>query len=332
MSHLRYTIKRLLQAIPVLIGISSITFFLINAMPGSPVEVMLGPTASEELIAAAEERYGFNQPLHVRYFKYILAAIGGDLGRSIHYGVPVTTKIMERLPVTLLLLASSFTFAITAAIPLGIVSARRRNQPVDHGSRVVSLIGVSTPNFWIGLLLIIVFGYHLQVLPSNGLVMPFSPISEIEGATSRLDVLVQTARSLVMPTIALGTLQMAAISRIERSSMLEVLGRDYIDLARAFGVKESVITRKHAFRNAQLPVVTIIGLQLTSALGGAVLTETVFNINGMGRLIIQAVRTQDYALIMGTTLFFGVMFVVGTLFTDLTYAYLDPRVTYEGED
>ena len=332
MSHLRYTIKRLLQAIPVLIGITSITFFLINAMPGSPVEVMLGPTASEELIAAAEERYGFNQPIHVRYVKYILAAMGGDLGRSIHYGVPVTTKIMERLPVTLLLLASSFAFALSAAIPLGIVSARRRNQPVDHGSRVVSLIGVSTPNFWIGLLLIIVFGYHLQVLPSNGLVMPLSPISEVEGATSRLDVLVQTARSLVMPTIALGTLQMAAVSRIERSSMLEVLGRDYITLARAFGVKESVITRKHAFRNAQLPVVTIIGLQLTSALGGAVLTETVFNINGMGRLIIQAVRTQDYALIMGTTLFFGVMFVIGTLITDLTYAYLDPRVTYEGED
>ena len=332
MSHLRYTLKRLLQAIPVLIGISSITFFLINAMPGSPVEVMLGPTASEELIAAAEERYGFDQPIHVRYVKYILAAIGGDLGRSIHYGVPVTTKIMERLPVTLLLLASSFTFALSVAIPLGIVSARRRNQPVDHGSRVVSLIGVSTPNFWIGLLLIIVFGYHLEVLPSNGLVMPLSPISEVEGATSRLDVLVETARSLIMPTIALGTLQMAAVSRIERSSMLEVLGRDYISLARAFGVKESVITRKHAFRNAQLPVVTIIGLQLTSALGGAVLTETVFNINGMGRLIIQAVRTQDYALIMGTTLFFGVMFVIGTLLTDLTYAYLDPRVTYEGEE
>jgi peptide/nickel transport system permease protein len=332
MSHLRYTIKRLLQAIPVLLGITSITFLLINAMPGSPVEVMLGPTASEELIAAAEDRYGFNQPIHVRYVKYIFAALGGDLGRSIHYGVPVTTKILERLPVTLLLLASSFAFALSVAIPLGIVSARRRNQPVDHGSRVVSLIGVSTPNFWIGLLLIIVFGYHLQVLPSNGLVMPLSPISEVEGATSRIDVLVQTAKSLIMPTVALGTLQMAAVSRIERSSMLEVLGRDYVNLARAFGVKESVITRKHAFRNAQLPVVTIIGLQLTSALGGAVLTETVFNINGMGRLIIQAVRTQDYALIMGTTLFFGVMFVVGTLLTDLTYAYLDPRVTYEGED
>jgi peptide/nickel transport system permease protein len=315
----------------VLLGITSITFFLINAMPGSPVEVMLGPTATEEMIESARARYGFDQPLHIRYVKYIIAVLGGDLGRSIHYGVPVTTKILERLPVTLLLLVSSFTFAISVAIPLGIASARRRNQPVDHVSRVVSLIGVSTPNFWIGLVLIIVFGYHLQILPSNGLVMPFTPISEVTGADSRVDVLVETVRSLIMPTIALGTLQMAAISRIERSSMLEVLGRDYIKLARAFGVTESKITRKHAFRNAQLPVVTIIGLQLTSALGGAVLTETVFNINGMGRLIIQAIQTQDYALIMGTTLFFGFMFVVGTLLTDLTYAYLDPRVTYEGE-
>lgn len=331
MSHLQYSIKRLLQAIPVLLGITSITFFLINAMPGSPVEVMLGPTATEEMIADANARYGFDQPLYVRYYKYILAVLAGDLGQSFHYGVPVTEKILERLPVTILLLISSFTFAISVAIPLGIISARRRNQPIDHGSRVVSLIGVSTPNFWIGLVLIIIFGYHLEVLPSNGLVMPFTPISEVGGADSRLDVLVETGRSLIMPTIALGTLQMAAISRIERSSMLEVLGRDYISLARAFGVKESVITRKHAFRNAQLPVVTIIGLQLTSALGGAVLTETVFNINGMGRLIIQAIQTQDYALVMGTTLFFGFMFVVGTLVTDLTYAYLDPRVTYDGE-
>lgn len=332
MSNLRYTFRRLLQAIPVLIGITSITFFLINAMPGNPVEVMLGPTASEALIESAKARYGFDQPLHVRYVKYLWAVLHGDLGRSLHYGVPVMTKILERLPVTLLLLASSFTFAIGIAVPLGVLSAKRRNQRTDHVSRVVSLVGVSTPNFWIGLVLIIVFGYHLNVLPANGLVLPWANVAEVEGATSRLDVLVMTLKSLIMPTIALGTLQMAAITRIERSSMLEVLGQDYIGLARAYGVKESTILRKHAFRNAQLPVVTIVGLQLTSALGGAVLTETVFNINGMGRLIIKAIQTQDYSLIMGTTLFFGFMFVVGTLITDLIYGYLDPRVTYEGEN
>jgi peptide/nickel transport system permease protein len=329
MSNLRYTFRRLLQAIPVLVGITSITFFLINAMPGNPVEVMLGPTASEELIEAAKARYGFDQPLHVRYVKYLWAVLHGDLGRSLHYGVPVTQKIFERLPITLLLLVSSFTFAITVAVPLGILSAKYRNEAADHAARVTSLVGVSTPNFWIGLVLIIVFGYHLDVLPSNGLVVPWAKIAEVENATSRLEVIVQTARSLIMPTIALGTLQMAAITRIERSSMLEVLGQDYVKLARAFGVKERTILRRHAFKNAQLPVVTIVGLQLTSALGGAVLTETVFNINGMGRLIIKAIQTQDYPLIMGTTLFFGFMFVIGTLITDLIYGYLDPRVTYE---
>lgn len=329
MSNLRYAFRRLLQAIPVLVGITSITFFLINAMPGSPVEVMLGPTASEELIQAAKVRYGFDQPLHVRYVKYLWAVLHGDLGRSLHYGVPVMDKILQRLPITLLLLVSSFTFAIGVAVPLGILSAKYRNEAADHAARVTSLIGVSTPNFWIGLVLIIVFGYHLDVLPSNGLVMPWAKVAEVESATSRLDVLVQTVKSLIMPTIALGTLQMAAITRIERSSMLEVLGQDYVKLARAFGVRERTILRRHAFKNAQLPVVTIVGLQLTSALGGAVLTETVFNINGMGRLIIKAIQTQDYPLIMGTTLFFGFMFVIGTLITDLIYGYLDPRVTYE---
>lgn len=329
MSNLRYTFRRLLQAIPVLIGITSITFFLINAMPGDPIEVMLGPTASEELIAAARARYGYDQPLHIRYLKYLWAVLHGDLGRSLHYGVPVTTKILERLPITLLLLVSSFVFAITVAVPLGIISAKRRNQPTDHLARVTSLVGVSTPNFWIGLVLIIVFGYYLNVLPANGLVVPWAPVSEVENAATRGDVILATLKSLLMPTIALGTLQMAAITRIERSSMLEVLGQDYVKLARAFGVKETTILSKHAFRNAQLPVVTIVGLQLTSALGGAVLTETVFNINGMGRLIIKAIQTQDYPLIMGTTLFFGFMFVIGTLITDLIYSYLDPRVTYE---
>lgn len=330
MSRLRYTVRRLAQTVPVLIGITSITFFLINAMPGSPVEIMLGPTASEELIAQANAKYGFDRPLHIRYVNYLVTTAQGKLGTSLHYGVPVSQKIMQRLPVTLLLLASSFAFALSVAIPLGIVAATRRKKPADHVSRVISLIGVSTPNFWIGLVLIIVFTYHLDLLPATGLVLPWSSPAQVDGADSVLDVLIASAETLIMPTIALGTLQMAAVARIERSSMLEVLNQEYVGLARAFGVSERTILRKHAFKNAQLPVVTIVGLQLTSSLGGAVLTETVFNINGMGRLIIQAIRAQDYPLIMGTTLFFGFMFVIGTLITDLIYGYLDPRVTYEG--
>jgi peptide/nickel transport system permease protein len=332
MGILRYTIRRLLQAIPVLIGIVTITFLLTNAIPGDPVQIMLGPSPSAQMVDQIRAQYGLNQPLPVRYVNYLASVAQGDMGQSIYYGVPVTTKIMERLPVTLLLMLSSFTFAIVAAVPLGIISAKRRNKPTDHVSRVVALAGVSTPSFWIGLMLIIIFAYYLNWLPATGLVLPWASPSSVEGASSRTDVLWQTFTHLLLPTLSLGTLQMAAITRIERSSMLEVLQQEYVKLARAYGVAERTIVRKHAFRNAQLPVITVVGLQLTSALGGAVLTETVFNINGMGRLIITAINNQDYPLVMGTTIFFGLTFVLGVIITDLSYAYIDPRVTYDEVD
>ena len=344
----RYTIRRLLQAIPVLLGIVTITFFLTDAIPGDPVSIMLGPSPSAQQAAAIRAKYGLDQPLFVRYlnyvadvspvwvqptstFPYVDVTFGVELGRSIYYQVPVGQKILERLPVTLLLLVSSFTFALVAAIPLGVISAQRRNKPTDHVSRVIALVGVSTPSFWIGLILIIVFAFHLDVLPATNLVMPWADPATVEGAESRLDVLVVAGRHLLLPTLSLGTLQMAAITRIERSAMLENLSEDYVKLARAFGVRERTILRKHAFRPAQLPVITIVGLNLTQALGGAVLTETVFSINGMGRLIITAIYNQDIPLVMGTTLFFGLMFVVGVIITDISYAYIDPRVSY-GEE
>ena len=246
--------------------------------------------------------------------------------------MPVTQKIMERLPVTLLLLVSSFGFALATAIPLGVISAKRRNKPTDHVSRVVALLGVSTPSFWIGLMLIIIFAFQLDWLPATNLIMPWADPSTVDGASSQLDVVITAGKHLILPTISLGTLQMAALTRIERSSMLEVLNEEYVKLARAYGVKETTILRRHAFRNAQLPLITIIGLQLTQALGGAVLTETVFSINGMGRLIITAIQNQDFLLVMGTTLAFGLVFVVGVIVTDLSYAYVDPRVSFEESD
>jgi peptide/nickel transport system permease protein len=290
---------------------------------------MLGPSPSAQQAAAIRAKFGLDQPLHVRYLNYLFDVARGDLGTSLYYGVPVTQKILERLPVTLLLLASSFTFALVTAVPLGIVSATRRNKPTDHVSRVVALLGVSTPSFWIGLMLIIVFAFQLDLLPATNLVMPWAPPSAVSGAETRLAVVVTAIEHLILPTITLGTLQMAAFTRIERSSMLEVLNQEYVTLARAYGVKESTIVRKHAFRNAQLPLITIVGLQLTQALGGAVLTETVFSINGMGRLIITAIQNQDFQLVMGTTLVFGLVFVVGVIVTDLSYAYVDPRVSFE---
>jgi peptide/nickel transport system permease protein len=329
MGRAQYTIRRIIQAVPVLIGVATITYFLMEAMPGDPVSIMLGPSPSASQAAAIRAKYGLDQPVWVRLLNYIVDAAQLDLGRSLYYKVPVTQKIAERLPVTLLLLASSFGFAIVTAIPLGIISAKRRNKPTDHVSRVVALLGVSTPSFWIGLMLIIIFSYRLNVLPATNLVLPWAPVASVEGATSRIDVLVKTARHLLLPTLSLGTLQMAALTRIERSSMLEVLGEEYVKLARAYGVKETTILRKHAFRNAQLPLITLLGLQLTSAIGGAVLTETVFSINGMGRLIITAINNQDFALVVGTTLVFGLVFVIGVIITDLSYAFIDPRVSYD---
>jgi peptide/nickel transport system permease protein len=332
MGRLRYTISRLLQAIPVVVGVITITFFLTDAIPGDPVQIMLGPSPSAQQAEAIRAKFGLDQPLYVRYFNYLFDVVQGDLGQSIYYGVPVAQKIAERLPVTLYLLLSSFTFALLTAVPLGIISAKRRNKPTDHVSRVVALFGVSTPSFWIGLMLIIVFSFWLDLFPATNLILPWADPAGIDGATTQLGVVMKSIHHLIMPTITLGTLQMAAFTRIERSSMLEVLGEEYVKLARAYGVSEQKILRKHAFRNAQLPLITLVGLQLTSALGGAVLTETVFSIAGMGRLIITAIQNQDFQLVMGTTLVFGVVFVVGVILTDLSYAYVDPRVSFDDSE
>lgn len=334
MSLLRYSLWRLVQAVPALFGISVITFALVNAMPSDPVAIMLGPEqlASEEAVEAARERHGLNQPVYVRYWNWLVDILQGDLGTSYYYqGVPVTDKILERLPPTLLLVFSSFVFSISLSIPLGVVSAIKRNKITDHAARIFSLIGVSTPSFWIGLILIIVFGYYLGWMPISGLPMPYEDPAGVQGAETQFDVVVETIKHLILPTIALGTLRMAAVTRIQRSTMLEVLNSGYIDLVKAYGVSGRTIMRKHALRNAQLPVITIIGLQISGALGGSVLIETVFNINGLGRLIITAIEAQDHPLIMGTTLFFGFIFIVGVIITDIAYAYVDPRVSY-GDD
>jgi len=331
MGLLRYTLWRLAQSIPVLIGIITITFFLANQIPGDPVEIMLGPTPAQGQVEAIQARYGLDRPAHERYLTYLSGVAVGDLGQSIYYDRPVLEMILLRLPVTLYLTVSAFMFAIATAIPLGVISAKRRNKPADHISRIVSLIGVSTPSFWIGLMLIIIFAFHLGWFPARGLPLPWEAPGDIRGAETQLEVIRTSLHHLVMPMVALGTLQMAQITRIERSSMVESLQGEYVTLARAYGVPESTIVRKHAFQVAQLPVITIIGLGLSTALGGAVLTETVFEIQGMGRLIITAINNQDYELIMGTTFMFGVAFVVGVIITDIAYAYIDPRVAYGDE-
>lgn len=334
MGLLRYTAWRILQAIPVLLGIITIVFFLVKSIPGDPVTIMLGPSPNAEQAAALEAKYGLDEPLYKQYYKYILNVAQGDLGESINVnsGMAVSQLMLNRLPITLLLTLSAFAFAIATAVPLGVISAKRRNEPTDHISRVVSLIGVSTPSFWIGLMLIIVFALHLDIFPSRNLILPWTEPGTgsrvTRRADSQLEIIVLSIKHLILPMIALGTLQMAQITRIERSTMVETLQDEYIKLARAYGVPERTILRKHAFRPAQLPVITIVGLGLSTALGGAVLIETVFEINGMGRLIIQGVQQRDYPVVMGTTLVFGFTYLVGVIVTDISYAYIDPRVKY----
>ncbi|MFC6768912.1 ABC transporter permease [Natrinema soli] len=329
MKLLKYSIYRLLQAIPVLIGISVITFLLANLGPGDPVSLMLqGQEHSEELVRAIERRYGLDRPLHERYVTYMAGLLEGDLGQSIHYQRPVAALMMDRIGPTLLLVLSAYAFALVTAIPLGIVAADRRNEPTDHASRIAALVGVSTPSFWIGIVLILIFAVKLGWLPSSGLVYPWRPPSSYPGIDDHLELYYESARHLLLPMIALGTLQMATIMRVERTQMIESLQGEYVKLARAYGVPEQTILRKHAFQVAQLPIITIVGLNLSTAIGGAVLVETVFNINGMGRLFINAISTNDYQLVMGITMMLGFLFVLGVIITDISYAYVDPRVTY----
>ncbi|APX97574.1 ABC transporter permease [Natronorubrum daqingense] len=354
MGLLRYTLYRFVQAIPVLFGITIITFALANLAPGDPVQIMLqGQEVDEDLIQTMEERYGLDEPVHERYISYMTGVLQGDLGQSFHYNQPVSDLIMSRLGPTLLLVLSAYAFAIVTSIPLGILAAKRRNEPADHVSRIVALLGVSTPSFWIGIMLIIIFAVQLGWFPSTGLVYPWwSPeaygYTGWPGPLEQLPVVgamfsqytlggwpehvFQIVRHLLLPMIALGTLQMATLMRIERTQMIESLQGEYVKLARAYGVSERTILRKHAFRTAQLPIITIIGLNLSTALGGAVLVEYVFNINGMGRLFIDAIHNLDYQLIMGVTLIFGTIFIIGVIITDISYAYVDPRVTYGGDD
>ncbi|GAB3666806.1 ABC transporter permease [Halopiger thermotolerans] len=329
MKLLKYALFRLAQAIPVLIGISVITFLLANLGPGDPVSLMLqGQEHDEELIRAIEQRYGLDRPLHERYVTYMAGILRGDLGQSIYHQRPVSKLVLERIGPTLLLVLSAYAFALASAIPLGIIAADRRNEPTDHVSRIVALIGVSTPSFWIGIVLILIFAVKLGWLPSSGLIYPWRPPSTYPSIDGHLELYYQSLRHLLLPMIALGTLQMATIMRVERTQMIESLQGEYVKLARAYGVPERTILRKHAFNVAQLPIITIVGLNLSTALGGAVLVETVFNINGMGRLFVNAISQNDYQLVMGITIILGVLFVVGVIITDISYAYVDPRVTY----
>jgi peptide/nickel transport system permease protein len=310
-----YIIRRLLLAIPTLIGVSFLVFWSIRLVPGDPAIALAGELATPELTQRVRENLGLDQPVPIQYARYLGRIVQGDLGRSIRSGLPVLEEIQIRLPRTLTLATASLIVSSIIGIAIGVTAARRPNSWFDGISMVFALLGVSMPIFWLGLMLMILFSVQLpQILGLSGPLLPPTGSG--------------TWQHLVMPVTALAASSMAIQARMTRACMLEVLRQDYIRTARAKGQHERRVIYGHALRNAMLPIVTIIGLQFGTLLGGAVLTETVFAWPGIGRLLVDAIGYRDYPVIQGVVLVIAVGFVLTNLVVDILYAYLDPRIQY----
>ncbi|MCL4867527.1 MAG: ABC transporter permease [Anaerolineae bacterium] len=310
-----YILRRLLYAIPVLIGASFLVFISIRWVPGDPAVAIAGETATPELIAQIRQDMGLNEPLLVQYGIYLRRMFQGDMGNSVRSRLPVTDEIALRLPRTLQLASMSLLVAAAIGIPIGVLSATRANTWIDGGSMIFALLGVSMPIFWLGLMLIVLFAVTLpRWLGLNEPILPPTGTG--------------TWKHMVLPTIALAANSMAIQARMTRACMLEVLRADYIRTARSKGLVERTVIYSHALRNALVPIVTIVGLQFGTLLGGAVLTETVFAWPGIGRLLIDAISFRDYPVIQGTVLVITLGFVLVNLLVDVLYAYLDPRIHY----
>jgi len=304
----RYVLKRVVLALPVLVGVSVVVFVAIRLIPGDPAQLMAGQAATQEVVQQIRQSLGLDQPLPVQYLYFLRNVVRGDLGRSLFNGAPVVEELAQRFPRTVRLALASMAVASLIGIPAGILAATRRSTWVDTAVMLVALAGVSVPVFWLGLNLILLFSVRLQWLPSFGY---------------------ETWRHLVLPSLTLGAASTAIVARMTRSAMLEVLGQDYVRTARAKGLAERVVVSRHALRNALIPVVTVLGLQLGTLLSGAVLTETVFAWPGIGRLLVEAVLARDYPIIQGATLLIAATFVVLNVAVDVLYGLLDPRIRYE---
>jgi peptide/nickel transport system permease protein len=313
---LPYLLRRLASMVPVVLVVSVVVFSLIHLTPGDPVAIMLREEADPATAAALRAALGLDRPLPIQYLTWLGRAARGELGRSIRTNQPVSQAILERLPVTLTLAAAATLLALLVALPAGIVSAVRRNSLADVAGTVAALSGVSLPNFWLAILLIFVFSVTLGWLPPLGWV---SPLRDPWGGL----------RSLVLPAVTLGTAMAAVVMRMTRSSLLEVLQLDFVRTARAKGLREGGVLLRHALRNALIPVVTVVGLQAGALLGGAIITETVFALPGVGRLLVDAIFQRDFPLVQGVVLFLALNFLVINLAVDLAYAVLDPRIRYD---
>jgi peptide/nickel transport system permease protein len=353
----RYIFRRIIYSIPVLLGIILLVFVLARVIPGEPCTATYGEKATPELCAQFEIRYGLDKPIWQQFIIYVGAIAQGDLGSSIRYGRPVTDILIERLPLTVELTIMAMVFATVGGVTLGMLSAIRRNSPTDVGTMIFANLGVSIPVFVLGLMLAFVFAVLLKdtpfAMPPSGRLSPgvtVTPlavrwgmenlqglprvlldfISNIYTLNSILSAqwatFADAFRHLILPAIAVGTIPLAIIARMTRSSLLEVLGLDFVRTARAKGLPERTVIYRHAMRNAMLPVITVVGLSLGAFLSGAILTETIFNLTGMGKTLFEAIQGRDYIVIQGVTIVVAVAYLVVNLVVDVSYALLDPRI------
>jgi peptide/nickel transport system permease protein len=312
----QYILRRLIQSVFIIWGCATLVFFMIRMIPGDPVVMMLGPEYTPEAAAAIRVKLGLNEPLAVQYVRWFRNLLTGDLGGSIASGEAVTSIIKTGLPKTLSLAAVSFLIAVAIAVPAGIIAALKRNSVIDYAASVIAFIGVSMPSFWFGIILILIFAVQLRWLPAIGYSDP------------REDGFVEWFKRLILPSLAIGAGYSAILMRFVRAGLLEVLGSDYVRTARAKGVRERAVVVRHALRNALIPVVTVIGIQLALLLSGAVVTETVFSIRGIGRILVAAIFDRDYPIVQGVILLVAVIFVLANLVVDIVYTFLDPRIHY----
>lgn len=316
----RYLARRLLAMIPLLIGISFIVFALLNILPGDPVSIMLSSnphiTPDAETIAQMRAQYGLDKPLLTQYFIFLGNLLKGDLGTSMYTQQPVLEAIFERMPATIELALAALAISVAIAIPVGVISAVRQYSWIDHLCLVGTLIGVSMPSFWLGLLLMLTFSLKWRLLPLSGMGYLYNGIGDV-------------IRHLIMPAFTLGFGMAALLARVTRSSMLEVLGQDYIRTARAKGLHKRAVIYRHALRNGFIPILTVLGIQFGYLLGGSVIVETIFSWPGIGRLAVNSIMNRDLPVVQGTVLVFTLIFILVNLAVDILYAAIDPRIQYD---
>jgi ABC-type dipeptide/oligopeptide/nickel transport system permease component len=332
MSLSRFLLKRSLHGLFVIWGVVTVVFGLRVVAPGDPANVLLPPDVAPEVRRQVVAELGLNEPLHVQYLEFLAGLPAGDLGLSLTTRTPVAARVLGKLPATLELAVAATVVAVVIAIPLGVVSATRRHDPADYGATVFSLLGISTPNFWLGVMLIILFAVQLDLFPTSRRPVGFDTVV-VQAVALQFgpawDALTTWLWHITLPAITLGTYFTALITRLTRSGMLDELGKSYVRASRAKGLPETLVRYKHVLRNTLIPIITVVGLQLGTLIGGAVITERVFAWPGLGSLIINSFNARDWPVLQGALIVVGVGFVVTNILVDALYAYLNPQVAYD---